>query len=490
VTLKDPAAVSTTSPSAARSGRRANVGFALGGALAGVLLFLLAHDALIDDAYITLDYARSVAFHGQWALEPGHVANTATSPLNVLLLAFFTLVTRTPFVAVAVVSAGSLAVLGLALSGICGRLDWSRWPALLALLLVAANPLLAATVGMETYLAVALIACLGWAVVARRPGVAGLVIGLLVLTRPDLVMFGVAAVVVPSLARRLHIVVASAALIALPWFAVSWWALGSALPDTALLKVGDHWGPWTFLNGLQLYFGAYPAAVVLSVVPAVCGAVAALLWSVFRLAGSAVAGAALGIVWGGGAVLYALLFVALGTAPYHWYYGPSIGSLTLLGALSLGTVPTVVRTVALVVGATGLTLTVAFLAQRPWSTAPITTNWATAQQYREAAALAPAGAVVRSPGEIGTLAYYCDCSVVDGFSDRALIAPLIQQRIGRSGWLGRELLEVNYTHLHTDPPLEPALQFVVVPDGPGVRISTPWRADGVLRVEPTTPDPA
>ncbi|MCE3550374.1 hypothetical protein LWC33_02730 [Pseudonocardia sp. RS11V-5] len=464
--------------------------FALGGGVGGLLLFLLARDALIDDAYITLDYARSLALHGQWALEPGHVANTATSPLNVLLLALITVVTRAPFLAVAGVLAGSLALLGLALSSICGRLGWNRWPAALAPLAVVVNPLLAATVGMETYLGIALIACLGWAAVARRPGIAGLVIGLLVLTRPDLVMFGVAVVAVPSLVRRLHVVASTALLTALPWFAVSWWVLGSALPDTVLLKVGDHWGPWTFVNGLQLYFGVYPAAVLLSVVPAACGVVAAAVWFVLRLARCAAAGAVLAIVWGGGACLHAVLFVALGTAPYHWYYGPLIGSLTLLGTLSLAAAPAAIRAIGLVVGAVGLIATVVFLVQRPWSTAPITTNWATAQQYRDAAALVPAGAVVRSPGEIGTLAYYCDCTVVDGFSDRALITPLIQQRSDRSGRLGRQLLAVNYARLATGPPLDPRLQFVVAQDGPGVSIATPWRSAGVLRVGPIEPTPA
>ena len=74
---------------------------ALGG-LGAALVFLVAHQALIDDAYITLDYARSLAQHGQWALVPGHPANTATSPLNVLLLAGLIVLSGHPVVSVGI----------------------------------------------------------------------------------------------------------------------------------------------------------------------------------------------------------------------------------------------------------------------------------------------------------------------------------------------------------------------------------------------------
>jgi hypothetical protein len=101
----------------------------------------------------------------------------------------------------------ALGVLGWALSSI-GRVHGR--PLLLPALGVAAVavcPLLASTVGMETYLAVALVACLARAAVCRRPVEAGAVVGLLVLTRPDLVAFGLAALLVPALFRRALVVV-------------------------------------------------------------------------------------------------------------------------------------------------------------------------------------------------------------------------------------------------------------------------------------------
>jgi len=57
-------------------------------------MFLLVRESLTDDCYITLAYAKNLAMHGEWGLVPGSPANSATSPLNVLLLGALTLVTR------------------------------------------------------------------------------------------------------------------------------------------------------------------------------------------------------------------------------------------------------------------------------------------------------------------------------------------------------------------------------------------------------------
>ncbi|MDP9356265.1 MAG: hypothetical protein M3R02_13470, partial [Chloroflexota bacterium] len=57
-----------------------------GSALLAVGLFWLVRGALIDDAYITLSYARNLATDLHWGLIPTERANSATSPLNVLLL--------------------------------------------------------------------------------------------------------------------------------------------------------------------------------------------------------------------------------------------------------------------------------------------------------------------------------------------------------------------------------------------------------------------
>src|SRR5687767_8104410 len=58
--------------------------------LFGGILFLylnLFRHALIDDAFITLRYVKTLLTSGTWGFFPGTIANSATSPLNVLLLA-------------------------------------------------------------------------------------------------------------------------------------------------------------------------------------------------------------------------------------------------------------------------------------------------------------------------------------------------------------------------------------------------------------------
>src|SRR5207244_3064581 len=89
----------------------------------------------------------------------------------------------------------ALAVTGAALGALCARLEWSRWAAVAGVVLVAVNPLLVSVIGMETHLAIALVAVLAAAVVARRPYLAGVVCGLLLLTRADLAGFGPAAAI-------------------------------------------------------------------------------------------------------------------------------------------------------------------------------------------------------------------------------------------------------------------------------------------------------
>jgi hypothetical protein len=42
---------------------------------------------LIDDTFITLQYARTLRDYGVWGFFPWEITNTATSPLNVILTA-------------------------------------------------------------------------------------------------------------------------------------------------------------------------------------------------------------------------------------------------------------------------------------------------------------------------------------------------------------------------------------------------------------------
>ena len=73
--------------------RGADLWWAVPGALVAAAVFYVAHRGLVDDAYITLSYARNVAEHLHWGMIPAEESNTATSPLNVMMLAVATWIT-------------------------------------------------------------------------------------------------------------------------------------------------------------------------------------------------------------------------------------------------------------------------------------------------------------------------------------------------------------------------------------------------------------
>ncbi|MGH3935037.1 MAG: hypothetical protein ACRDS1_08690 [Pseudonocardiaceae bacterium] len=130
---------------------------AAAGALAGGLLFLLAHRALGDDAHITMSYARNLALHGQWGLIPSEIANSATSPLNVALIALGTVMTQQPVVAVGLVLVASLAAVSAWTAQLTRLLRLSPALPFATVALMITSPLLVSTIGLETYLGVALL---------------------------------------------------------------------------------------------------------------------------------------------------------------------------------------------------------------------------------------------------------------------------------------------------------------------------------------------
>ena len=112
----------------------------------------------------------------------------------------------------------------------------------------------------------------------------------------------------------------------LPWSVLSWFWLGSAVPDTMVIKLGESMGDRTFANGLYYFFEAYPFAVTASLIPPALGVLV-------LLGGWRRAVAPLHLVLGVGGLLHAGTYLLLNTAPYQWYYGPAIGALTMLGAV-------------------------------------------------------------------------------------------------------------------------------------------------------------
>ncbi|MPY97533.1 MAG: hypothetical protein GEU97_05940 [Actinophytocola sp.] len=175
-------------------------------ALGATLIFWLVHQALIDDSYITLTYARTLAEHGEWGMLPGHEANSATSPLNVLLLGGLTVILGSPVVAAGVLYVGTCVALVLGLRGLGHATGLGDRVAVIGGPLLIASPLLAATVGLETMLVVAGMTYLAWACARGNAVMAGLAGGMLLWLRLDTLLVVVALVLAtPALWRRLHV---------------------------------------------------------------------------------------------------------------------------------------------------------------------------------------------------------------------------------------------------------------------------------------------
>lgn len=448
--------------------------------LVSALVFVVIQPHLIDDTYITLSYAKNLALHGHWGLITDGTSNTATSPLNVFALAAITLVLRDAVAAAGVLFVVCQVLLVLALRRIGDQQGLPSWFAPVTVALLMLNPLLISSVGLEVALGATALAWLMVVATERRPLAVGAVTGLIALIRLDLLVL--AAVVL--LVRRLPFSgawrsAAAFAGVALPWFLFSWLALGSAVPDTLVIKTLQRsWGEWSFTNGAKLYWQHYPLATALSFLPLILAALAAAVWLVRYLRGSERARrllpfAALAV---GGALHY-LTYVWLDVPPYHWYYGPSIVAATVF-AVAAGA-----HLRARAGLAAGLTLaTVSALAYAapglPRDYSPITSNHATSERYRDIGrdvARIAQGRTVHSAGEIGALAYSCECSIVDLFSDRGAVAPAIEESERRSGPVGDALTEANFQFFDRSlRPAEPELVLEVTQGRPPATALASW----------------
>lgn len=417
-------------------------------AIASAVVFALARGQLIDDAYITLSYAKNLAFHGHWGLIEQGTANTATSPFDVFALAALTFVLRDAVLAAGVLFVVCQVLFVLALRRLGDHTGLPSWFAPFATVLLLVNPLLISSIGLEVNLGAAAVAWLLVFSVERRPVAFGVVVGLLAMIRFDLLL--VAAVV--FFARRafwegIWRSLFGALAVALPWFTFSWIALGSAVPDTLIIKTLQRsWGPWSFANGPLVYWRHFPEATLWSFLPLLGGGVVGVVWLVALRRGSADARkltpfAAIGVA---GAVHYAA-YAWLTVPPYHWYYGPGIICATILLAAGIALAATRYRAGAAVAGMiTAAACVATYLVP---GAPPITTNHASSERYEEIGhqlGVIAAGRVVHSAGEIGALAYYCDCAIVDQFSDRGTVGPEIEESKDRNGELGKALIGANF----------------------------------------------
>jgi hypothetical protein len=149
------------------------------------ILFLLLRSALVDDAYITLSYGRTLGLHGEWGLVPGYESNTATSSLNVLLLGSLIAVVREPLVALGILYVTTCVLTALGLRALGRELGLGLRLAVIGVPLLVASPLLASSLGLETTMVVAAVTWLAWAAARGHAVWFGIVAGICMWLRLD-----------------------------------------------------------------------------------------------------------------------------------------------------------------------------------------------------------------------------------------------------------------------------------------------------------------
>ena len=427
------------------------------GVLVGAALFGLAHRTMPDDALITLSFARNVAEHGCWCLSAGVESNTATSPLNVWLLAAVVWMTGHAFWA-----AGAVLCLSLASIAVWMRRLGGTAAAVLGPLAIGAAPVFVSAIGMETVLVAAVLVGLVRYAIERRWTVTGVLVAAAWLARPDAIVPAVAIVLAAALvlrAPRLLVALPLGALIAAPWAVFSWWHFGSVWANSVAVKwANGAWGGRP-LTDVTFFWEQWPLATVITVTTMAVGAVATAIAIGLRRWPAALIGI-------GGAAHLGALAASASTPPIFYYVGPSLAGLTLATVLLCCARR---ATVAVPAGLVVVSLVVLALNGGWWArgVAPIRENWATDEQYAAIARDLPTDGVVLG-GEIGGLAFYCAdrCRVVDPvLSDPGRTDVLVAK------WqrMHPTISTLNYRHYRPGPiiPVRYRVHAGVAAPGPG-----------------------
>ena len=310
-----------------------------------LLVMIRQGGPIFDDPYILFRYADHLGTGRGWNFNPTSSSeNAVTSNLYVMVLAAMRRV------GLDVISAASIVYFvttfsAAAFTGLALERGGRRIAGSLAALMLASSPMLASFRGMESSLFLCLVAAALYSALSRRsPMVTGVVLGLLVLTRPDGIAVGAALVLVFFLLDRegrLQLKGWSSLGIgaALPVVVFALFALrsfGSPFPSTLAAKIAQlESGLWKpYLGGsrevlISLHDGRTKIVqfFLLLLVIAAVGGVVATAWR--RFAWQIVATLVVATV--GLASFYTLI----GIPAYPWYYALPIYTLLVLASIGL-----------------------------------------------------------------------------------------------------------------------------------------------------------
>lgn len=235
----------------------------------------------MDDAYIHFMYAQNLAETGYLFFSvPNEVGVASSSLLWVLLLAGGYKLGLSMYFVSKVLGIASLSVVGIGVFVLLESI-WPRWQSLAAALLLClcGNMLWFSQNGMETslFLALGVTALLLYR--ARRWSWLGIVLGLLIITRPEGIFLAISIGLMDLLVRRrltrdLLLAAALAILICAPWFVYLQLRTGDFLPTSAGAK------QFSFFVAIDYMVDEYDLPEFIHQIP---GMIYPLLWIVYLL---------------------------------------------------------------------------------------------------------------------------------------------------------------------------------------------------------------
>lgn len=467
----------------------------------GIFLFVSQYkNFLIDDSYITLTYVKNLLSNQTWGMLRGSISNSATSPLNVILLSVVALFTGANETAAITLTAILLLLITYQLCNLSTQLFSTRLYGFIASAFIIFNPLLLSTIGLESILFTFLFILALSAYTHKNFVLLGAALGLLTTTRAEGGLFYIVFFFLIKNKPNRHQLTRYFILSATPWYLFSWIYLGSAVPDTLFIKMGQgSWGYWSFANGAALYFSKYPLEMSIAL-----SALILLPTIFFRNIYRKTIVKVILICFSAHFSAYCILHVP----PYHWYYTIEIVCIILLGVFGLGFYlsgagensfvishktrqSTLCLAIALPVIGIG---SLFYLKDGALSEPHIHTNWATADQYKTiaksiSAATAEKKAIVVD-GEIGTLAYFCENFLLDPFTDRSQLIPQVQKYVEKKSSFLKAFIYINHFFLKVDTgPSTPPYTLTIDPKPSGAgkllkkwHLSSKWSGLKILKL--------
>jgi arabinofuranosyltransferase len=409
-----------------------------------------------DDTYITLTYVKSLAAGEGWRYNGGEETLGTTTPLYALAVAG--LARALPFVSIETLAVGlsTLAWLGTGWLIFLGRRTFGlgdHAATYVAFTVLLPWGWLLSTLGMESTCLIFGLLFSVWLAARGHAFATGAVSAALFLVRPEgLAMVPLAGAwlvwrrrnVWRALVPRFAL---GAALVLVPWTAYAWAHFGSALPNSALAKVGQ--GTWPgenlrfadrlFSRWLPTYAAKYePVALTAPFLPA---GVLSLLWPAGVLGLVYAARRAQGLlVFAAWCVAFVAGYAWLQAPGYAWYVLPVLCALQVFGALGLAWLAGARRAWLRMLG---IALAAVFLAVNVYYAVIVTQGPGEeprAVPYRALARWLRENTPPRSTVayvEVGYLGFYTDNHVIDllGLTEPRFVANATKLDLQSNFWL-------------------------------------------------------